>query len=311
MRSNMKTTVVCGLLGSGKTTFIRNFVTDKTEKTVVLVNDFGKAGIDGEIFSAGGIESVELPSGCVCCTLKFDLITTIQRIIKQFSPGHLVIEPSGVASPSGVLEALESAGVGKATVIGVVDATEFTELYESGMYGSFFEDQIRNSDIILVNKIDLTDEGTIKAVEQLIGSVNPLAIQLRTKNAVIDIPLPQSDPLSFKERVGVRMGQAAKPAHLNFETLSFKLANKMERALLQKLFDDMAKGDYGKVTRAKSIVATEQGPYRFDLVFGKVDGVRHEQEVLDSRLVVIGQELNKAALSEKIAPLLRPSPLLL
>jgi G3E family GTPase len=60
----MKTTVVCGLLGSGKTTFIRNFVKGGTEKIVVLVNDFGEAGIDGEIFSAGGIESVELPSGC-------------------------------------------------------------------------------------------------------------------------------------------------------------------------------------------------------------------------------------------------------
>src|SRR5512137_3196746 len=106
----MKTTIVCGLLGSGKTTFIQNFLRDSQEKAVVLVNDFGQAGIDGEIFSAGGIESVELPSGCVCCTLKFDLITTIQRIVRQFSPERLLIEPSGVASLSGVLDALESAG---------------------------------------------------------------------------------------------------------------------------------------------------------------------------------------------------------
>jgi G3E family GTPase len=300
MRSNMKTTVVCGLLGSGKTTFIRNFVTNNAEKTVVLVNDFGKAGIDGEIFSAGGIESVELPSGCVCCTLKFDLITTIQRIIQQFSPEHLVIEPSGVASPSGVLEALESAGVGKATVIGVVDATEFTELYGSGMYGSFFEDQIVNSDIILVNKIDLTDESTIAAAEHLIGSINPLALLLRTKNAVIDIPLLQRAPLSFKERAGVRMGPTAKPAHLQFETLSFKLADRMELALLQKLFDDMAKGEYGSVVRAKSIVATEQGHYRFDLVFGKVDSIRHEMNVQFSRLVVIGKGLDRQAMQDRL-----------
>ena len=72
----MKTTIVCGLLGSGKTTFIRSFVKHRHERTVVLVNDFGAVGIDGEVFSAGGIESVELPSGCVCCTLKFGLITT-------------------------------------------------------------------------------------------------------------------------------------------------------------------------------------------------------------------------------------------
>ena len=58
-------------------------------------------------------------------------------------------------------------------MIGIVDATEFTELYESDMYGSFFEDQIRNSDIILVNKTDLADESVIAAAELLIGSINP------------------------------------------------------------------------------------------------------------------------------------------
>src|SRR5512142_3133938 len=131
----MKTTVVCGLLGSGKTTFIRNYVRGLSGKVVVLVNDFGAAGIDGEIFSAGGIEAIELPSGCVCCTLKVDLITTITKIVKEFAPDHLVIEPSGVAAPSAVLEALWSAGVKTVSVVGIVDAAEFTEIHDFGVYG--------------------------------------------------------------------------------------------------------------------------------------------------------------------------------
>src|SRR5512139_1822259 len=164
----MRTTVVCGLLGAGKTTFIRNFLGRGEERAVVLVNDFGAAGIDGEIFSAGGIESVELPSGCVCCTLKFDLITTIQKISKEFSPEHLLIEPSGVASPSAVLEALTSAGAGLVSVVGIIDATEFTELYDSGMYGSFFEDQITHADVILVNKTDLVrEEMIVEAINRI------------------------------------------------------------------------------------------------------------------------------------------------
>jgi G3E family GTPase len=288
----MKTTVVCGLLGSGKTTFIRNFVTGRSGKTVVLVNDFGKAGIDGEIFSAGGIESVELPSGCVCCTLKVDLITAIQRIMKQFSPEHLLIEPSGVASPSGVLEALESAGVGSATVIGIVDSTEFTELYESGMYGSFFEDQIKNSDIILVNKIDLADESVIAAAERLIGSINPLALLLRTKNAAITIPLPEA-PLHREIH--------SKDCHLLFETLSFKLAQGTELVLMRKLFDDLSRGKFGRVARSKALVDTSKGPYRFDSTFGTVDIVRFDKAIVESRLVVIGEGLNKKSLSEAIA----------
>jgi G3E family GTPase len=296
VRFAMKTTVVCGLLGSGKTTFIRNFVANRTEKTVVLVNDFGKAGIDGEIISAGGIESVELPSGCVCCTLKFDLITTIQRIVKQFSPEHLLIEPSGVASPSGVLEALESAAIGKATVIGVVDAAEFTELYESGMYGSFFEDQIVNSDIILVNKTDLAGEPAIVAAEQLIGSINPRAVLLRTKNAVIGIPLPDiSHQLPLQERAGVRGSVPAhKPAHLHFETLSFKLAQGIDLALVRKLFNDLAQGKFGRVARAKALIDTSKGPYRLDITFGRVDIGRFDKALEESRLVVIGEKLSAA-----------------
>ena len=288
----MKTTIVCGLLGSGKTTFIGNFVKQRKEKTVVLVNDFGAAGIDGEIFSAGGIEAVELPSGCVCCTLKFDLITTIERIMKQFAPEHLLIEPSGVASPSGVLEALERAGIGSATVIGIVDATEFTELYESGMYGSFFQDQVVNSDVILVNKTDLADESMIAAAEQLIGSINPLAVLLRTKNAVITIPLPDA-PL-HREVQG-------SDCHLHFETLSFKLAQGAEMVLVRKLFDDLARGRFGRAARSKALIDTSKGPYRFDSSFGKVDLVRFDKAIEESRLVVIGEGLDQENLAQAIA----------
>ena len=295
----MKTTVVCGLLGSGKTTFIRHFATSGAEKTVVLVNDFGQAGIDGEIFSAGGIESVELPSGCVCCTLKVDLITTIQRIVKQFSPGHLIIEPSGVASPSGVLEALESAGIGSASVIGIADATEFTELYQSGMYGSFFEDQVKNSDIILVNKTDLAEESMIIAAERLIASINPLAILLRTVHAVMAIPLPTA-PLHREIH--------SSGSHLHFETLSFRLGNRPDREAFAKFFDDLASGLYGSVVRAKALINTVEGAYRFDCAYGKVDAVRFEKDVEESRLVVIGEKLNGTALSQLTASALRPDP---
>ncbi len=287
----MNTTVVCGLLGSGKTTFIRNMLRGAKEKTVVLVNDFGATGIDGEVFIAGGIEAVELPSGCVCCTLKFDLITTIQKIAKKFSPERLVIEPSGVASPSAVLEALNSADIGGASVIGIIDAVEFAELYESGMYGSFFKDQIENSDIILVNKTDLAEEALIAATERLVDSINPLAVLVRSVNAEISIPLPEAP-----------MHRAIRPSncHFHFETVAFRTRTKMDFAAVSRIFNDIAGGIYGTVARAKALINTSEGPYRFDSVYGKVDRCRFEKNVTDSRIVIVGEMLDRQAMERAL-----------
>ncbi len=280
----MKTTVVCGLLGSGKTTFIRNFVQQGSEKTVVLVNDFGAAGIDGEIFSAEGIESVELPSGCVCCTLKFDLITTIDRIIREFAPEHLMIEPSGVASPSGVLEALESTGIRAVTVVGIIDAVEFVELQESGMYGSFFADQVALADVILVNKTDLATEATIGETMKRIESMNPRAVLFRTKNAEILEPLPAASK-------GVREKSNGQ-GHVHLGTMTIRPQRVLDLVLFTKDMEDLARGKFGTVARAKALVRTEQGPYRFDIVFGKMDYVPFDKDIEDSRIVIIGQGLD-------------------
>ena len=288
----MRITVVCGLLGAGKTTFIQHFLKGAANKTVVLVNDFGKAGIDGEIISADGIESVELPSGCVCCTLKFDLITTIQKIINEFGPGHLVIEPSGVASVSGILEALGVLDLKQITVVGIVDATEFTELYESGMFGSFFEDQIKNSDVLLINKIDLVDERLVGKTAAVIEQLNPGALVYRTIKAGMDVPLP-----------GVRreaVFKAEEPFHCRFDTVSIPLKDAADSAVIRKLFDDMGQGIYGEVVRAKALIRTDKGPYRFDLSYGKVDGIPFDAPVANGRLVVIGEGLKKDSIARYV-----------
>lgn len=288
----MKTTVVCGMLGSGKTTFIRQFVEHIQGRAVVLVNDFGRAGIDGEIFSAAGVESIELPSGCVCCTHKFDLITTIRKIMETLAPEHLLIEPSGVAAPSGVLEALESLPVRQVTVVGIVDATEFLELSDAEAFGRFFEDQIESSDVILVNKTDLVDQDTAERTVLAVERMNPAAIVYRTVNCRIEGPLPE---VPDAERPPSRHSH-----HFYFETVSFKLGDDMDMESVSSFFLDMSRGRYGDIVRAKALVNTLQGPFRFDLSFANVQGVPFDKPVSGSRLVVIGKNLNKEALSSAI-----------
>jgi G3E family GTPase len=288
----MKTTIICGMLGAGKTTFIRQFITGITGRAVVLVNDFGKAGIDGEIFEAGGIESIELPSGCVCCTLKFDLITTIQKIIETHAPEHLLIEPSGVAAPSGVLEALDVLKIGMVTVIGIVDATEFLELYEAEMFGRFFEDQIANSDVILVNKADLIEREIVERTVRTVEQMNPNAIVYQTVNCSTSGPIPE---MTTGERSAGRHAH-----HFHFETVSLKLGDDLDLESISSFFHEMTTGRYGDIVRAKALVNTVQGPFKFDLSFANVQSVPFEKAVSESRIVIIGKGLSKEALSSVI-----------
>jgi G3E family GTPase len=292
----MKTTIACGLLGSGKTTFIRHFLRGSSEKAVVLVNDFGKAGIDGEIFSAGGIESIELPSGCVCCTLKFDLITTIEKVLALHAPEHLVIEPSGVASPSGVVEALDLIGIGTFTVVGIVDASEFLDLHEAQVFGDFFEDQITHSDIILVNKCDLAGDAKTDETVSFIEKINPRAVIFRTVNAILPEPLAEAGS-RFK---GDRGPWSAKGEHFHFETLSLWLGSPVDYRDAEALFEEMRGGSLGEVVRAKALIQTDRGPYRFDLSFGTVGATPFEHPVSESRLVMIGQGLKKEAVPDSL-----------
>ena len=290
----MKTTIVCGLLGAGKTTFIQHIVQDISEKVVVLVNDFGKAGIDGEILSAAGIESIELPSGCVCCTLKVNLITTIRKIMEDHAPDHLLIEPSGVASPSGVLEALDMLKISPVTVIGIVDATEFLELHEAKIYGDFFEDQVMNSEIILVNKTDLVEEEKIMITISLLESINPGALIFRTVNTVLNETLP---PVSHSRGISVKHG-----THLNFDTVSMRLDRPLSYSSFKTFFGEIANGLFGNVVRAKALVQTDNGPFRFDLSYGKTENEPFQKAIVDSRLVIIGENLKEDAVkSEALA----------
>ncbi len=282
----MKTTIVCGVLGAGKTTFLRNILKGGTEKTVVLVNDFGSVGIDGEILSVGGIETIEMPSGCVCCTLRFDLITTIEKIVKDMRPDHLFIEPSGVASPTGVIDVLDTLKLKQVTVVGIIDVTEFIEDYEAEMYGWFFKSQVTCSDIILVNKVDLADAGKVTKTVQLIEKINPKAVIVPTVNAELSEEL-----LQHKRNVP---GKTDVQGHtLRFETLALRLDKTADIDRITSFFEMLASGECGKIVRAKGLVQTGQGPYRFDLASKQVAAVPFDVELKESRIIVIGTDLDE------------------
>ncbi|MEJ2255028.1 MAG: GTP-binding protein [Nitrospirota bacterium] len=298
----MRVTVVTGTLGAGKTTFIRNILEDSREEALVLVNDFGSAGLDGAVLAAQGLRSVELPSGCVCCTLRQELAGALTEALKEHAAEHLVIEPSGVASPGGVLAVLEELALERATVVGIADATDFAELYEADVYGPFFAEQVRASDVVLLNKTDLAAEEAIRKAEGLIEALNPGALLLRTVMA----RLPEHHaPLLARGAPGGPRARGRPPhgSHaLPFETVSLRIAARVPRSWVEGLFEQLRRGTFGQVVRAKGLFLAREGPLRADLASRRVELAPFAGPLGEGRLVVIGAGLRKEALARAAQP---------
>ncbi len=260
---------------------------------MVLVNDFGSLGIDGEIISSGGLDTVELPSGCICCTLRIDLIDAVKRIDRDMSPEHLVIEPSGLASPSGVIEAIGVLEYSRLDVVCIVDASEFLGLYEEEIYGRFFLEQVELSDIVLVNKADLTDAAALVKTKKLIEEINPRALIVETIHARVDGGIPE-----------VSGGPKALKGHghaLDFSVMSVRLKGVTSIESIRELFAGMVEGRFGNIVRAKALIETSAGSFRFDLAWGRYDETTLADSPSSSRLVVIGPTVNEGALRDSLA----------
>lgn len=286
---DVKVNIICGFLGVGKTTLLRNLLAKSSEGTAVLINEFGEIGLDGLLVRQGqNISLAELPSGCVCCSLRRDLVEAVQEIREKVSPQRLIIEPSGIAAPSGILEALASpqlAGMLEIeAVVGIVDCTSFIENYESGMFGTFYLDQVHNSDIILLNKTDLVDGELLERTERLVRELNPAAVVLPTTYCQVNLPVMKH------EKSTVTYG--FKPDMQSYSVRANKI---YEQNRIEQVLEQLKEGGYGEVYRAKGVFRTETGWIGFDFVQG-VMSYQPIKESTDSRFIFIGKNLEKKLL---------------
>ena len=186
-----KTRVVLlsGFLGAGKTTLLKQILSWETDlaDTVVLVNEFGEVGIDGALLKNSGSDVIELTSGCICCTLSADLKQSLIKIWKRFSPRRIFIESSGVADPgstAAVINEPDLAGLMTLSkIITVLDA-DFWEAREA--FGPLFYNQLEMAHLILLNKIDLLEDGQISQFLKEIHNAMPDSQVVPTIHCGID-----------------------------------------------------------------------------------------------------------------------------
>ncbi|SNY93544.1 cobalamin biosynthesis protein CobW [Cohaesibacter sp. ES.047] len=193
-------TVVTGFLGSGKTTLIRNLISQAGDKRIALiVNEFGDMGFDGDMLKDCGNPNctdddvVELKNGCICCTVAEDFLPTMEKLIaRDPKPDHIVIETSGLALPQPLVQAFQWPSVrASVTVDGVVTIADAAALSE-GHYSQneeaiarqrasdesldhdspideLFNDQLKCADLIVLSKADLVSAEAMAAVEKLVS----------------------------------------------------------------------------------------------------------------------------------------------
>ncbi len=185
-------TVITGYLGSGKTTLLNHILTKQNKRKVaVIVNEFGEVGIDGQLIEQDGDEQlIEFNNGCLCCTVRGDLIETIGKLRERAGElDAIMIETTGLADPAPVASTFFVSEEVRADTrldafITVVDAVNLEKNLEQSVEA---QEQVAFADIVIVNKTDLVSEEQLRRIERRVRVLNPLATLHRSTHSVIDM----------------------------------------------------------------------------------------------------------------------------
>ncbi|MHC4886986.1 MAG: GTP-binding protein, partial [Planctomycetota bacterium] len=171
----MNLLILAGFLGAGKTSLLlqiaRILSEEKGLRLAIVENEVGQVGIDDEVVREEGMQVREIYSGCICCSLRLDLVTTLLEIEREIAPDLVIVEPSGMAGPKQVVGALVGYGgeIESRTTAVIMDAERLRRMADLSL--PLIEDSIQAADLILLNKVDAVDEGEAAAVEEKIRGI--------------------------------------------------------------------------------------------------------------------------------------------
>ena len=175
--------IFSGFLGAGKTTLIRKLIQEayKGEKIVLIENEFGEIGIDGGFLKDAGIEINEMNSGCICCTLVGDFSKAIEKVIDEFKPDRILIEPSGVGKLSDVILAvknLKDERIHLNSFTTIVDGRRY-EMYAKN-FGEFYNNQVEHANTVIISHAQDLDGQQIDTAVKKIRELNKEAPVITT-----------------------------------------------------------------------------------------------------------------------------------
>ena len=325
-----KVDIFSGFLGAGKTTLIKKLIEEayKGEKVVLIENEFGEIGIDGGFLKDAGVEINEMNAGCICCSLVGDFGKALEKVLDQFHPDRILIEPSGVGKLSDIIQAVENLDLEDVKLNGfttVVDAKK-AKIYMKN-FGEFYNNQVEHASSIILSHTKGMDEEKLEKVVKLLREHNDHAVIITTDWDALDGKqiLAAMERRDTIEEALHLLEEEHEHDHEHehhhdhdhdhddhcccghdhdheghhhadevFDSIGIETTKKftMERIgeMLSALDDQK---EYGFVLRAKGIVEGEDGKWiHFDYVPGEED-VRTGSAEVTGRLCVIGTDIDE------------------
>ncbi len=292
-------TVLSGFLGSGKTTLLNHILRSSDGVRIgVLLNEFGEINIDSRLVARRGEDILELTNGCVCCTVRDDLLQSLAALLERpRPPEHIVIETTGLADPEPVARQLLDPRIQQDirldAILTLVDALNFDRNLE---HASQAYAQITSGDILLVNKADLVPPDVLAKIEEGLRTLNPAARIMRTVHAQVDLQVILG---LGAHHTAPQSHAPERPPHAHagrFRAVAVRTPVPVSLAALAAVLDSMPV----EIIRGKGILAVAGAPCRFifHLVGGRWTVAAGEAwgpgEARESAMVFIGKNLADA-----------------
>lgn len=304
-------TVLTGYLGAGKTTLLNRILTEEHGKKVaVIVNEFGEVGIDNQLIIDADEEIFEMNNGCICCTVRGDLIRIIGNLMKRRDKfDHIVIETTGLADPAPVIQTFFVDEDMRDTllldaVVTVVDAKHIWQHWDADEA----QEQIAFADVVLLNKTDLVTEEELAELEKRIRAMNAMAKIYRTRNAELQMDaLLGVKAFDLNRALEIEPDFLGEHAHEHDETvtsIAIVESGAIDRNKFSEWIGEVLRTQGTNIFRTKGILnmAGENNRFVFQgvhmLFDGRQDRPWKATETPKNELVFIGRDLNENQLKE-------------